>query len=42
MIGSVEKTWTALRGFAHSFLVLSDAGGCTLADGTPLGWVWLP
>ena len=42
MIGSVGKTWTALRGFAHSFLVLSDAEGHILADGTPLGWVWLP
>lgn len=50
MIGSVGKTWTALRGFAHSFLVLSGAGGCTLADGTPLnlsekdstGWgIWV-
>lgn len=42
MIGSVGKTWAALRGFAHSFLVLSDAGGYILTNGTPLGWVWMP
>lgn len=42
MIGSVGKTWAALRGFAHSFLVLSGAEGYILADGTPLGWAWLP
>ena len=50
MIGSVGKTWTALRGFAHSFLVLSDAEGHILADGMPLnlsekdstGWgIWV-
>lgn len=42
MIGSVGKTWAALRGFAHSFLALSDAEGHILADGTPLGWVGMP
>ena len=36
MIDSVGKIWTALRGFAHSFLVLSGAEGYILADGTPL------
>lgn len=36
MTGSGEKTWTTLRGFAHGFLMLSGAEGCTLADGTPL------
>lgn len=37
-----------MRGFAHGFLVLSGAEGCTLANGTPLnlsekdsaGWDW--
>lgn len=42
MIDSVGKTWTALRGFARGFLVLSGAEGHILADGTPLGWVWMP
>ena len=36
MIGSVEKTWAALRGFAHGFLVLSSAEGYILTNGTPL------
>lgn len=48
MTDSGEKTWAALRGFAHGFLVLSGAEGCTLANGTPLnlsekdsaGWDW--
>ena len=31
-----------MRGFAHGFLVLSGAEGHILADGTPLGWVWMP
>ena len=36
MIDSVGKTWTALRGFACGFPVLSDAESHILADGTLL------